>query len=82
MGSRSLDERNWKPIEQAPRDGRAVEIRGLRFMTEKTYKAVAVWSKRKCPVWECEDWFPATDVHDGKGPYLDVTHFREISEDA
>lgn len=68
----------WKPIVSAPKDGRPIAIRGLRFITEESYEAVAVWGKRRCPKHEVEDWFPATDTHDGEGPYLDVTHWREI----
>lgn len=69
----------WLPIATAPKDGRPIAIRGLRFMTDEPYEVLASWGRRCCPVHEVEDWFPATDVHDGEGPFLDVTHWRPIS---
>lgn len=71
---------SWSPIASAPKDGRPIAVRGLRFMTDEPYEARAVWGRRCCPVHEVEDWFPATDIHDGEGPFLDVTHWRPIND--
>ena len=66
----------WQPISTAPKDGTAIRIRGRRFKTETRYTALAVFTKRRCPLVEVEDWFPATDTHDGAGPYEAVDSWR------
>ncbi len=73
-----LEADGWRPIEDAPRDGTPVKIRGATFIAEEPYEAVAVWTARRCPVHLAEGWFPATDLHDGEGDYLNVSHFKPL----
>lgn len=75
-----LEALGWKRIVYAPRDGTAILIRGLTFIAEDPYEARAMWTARKCPEHVTEGWFPATDSHDGQGPYEDVTHFKMLEE--
>jgi hypothetical protein len=69
----------YQPISTAPRDGTPVRIRGTRFMSDRRYTAVAIYAARRCPSHEATGWFPATDKHDGAGPYGDVTHWKPLA---
>lgn len=60
----------WNPMDTAPKDGSPIRIRGHRFMRLYRYYANAVWAERRCPKF-CWGWFPATDKHDGLGPFND-----------
>ena len=76
-----MSDKPWLDIELAPKDGTPVEIQGLTFIEEDVYTATAVWTTRRCPKHPTEGWFPATDKHDGMGPYEDVKMFRRLPAD-
>lgn len=70
---------DWQPISTAPTTGQPIRIRGLTYLSQDVYEAVAVWTTRCCPSHACEGWFPPTDEHDGMGPYGDVTDWQSLA---